>query len=360
LHERLPLQTTAVAGAFARWGVPRALEPAGALPQAAWRLDDDPEPGEWEIAIDVERLNVDSASFRQLREAAAGDAERVAAAIAAIVAERGKLHNPVTDSGGMLVGRVRAVGAALAASGEAPAPGLRIATLASLSLTPLRLDAVRRMDLEHGQVEVEASAILFASSPWAAMPDDIEEPIALAAFDVAGAPSRAGSLLRRGDTVLLVGGGGTAGLLTLHEARRRVGEEGAVVVSDASEAAIADVDATGLADAAVCADATRPLEHYDAVMAAMGGEADVAVNLVNVGGSELGTILLTRPDGTVLFFSTATSFNAAALGAEGAGRPATLIIGNGHMPDRGATALRALRESAELRAVFRRRYVGER
>jgi L-erythro-3,5-diaminohexanoate dehydrogenase len=358
LRDRLALSERSRADLVARLGVGRVLDPAGALPQAAWRLDDDPRPREHEIAIDVERLNVDSASFRQLREAHGGDGRGVGEAIRAIVEQRGKLHNPVTDSGGMLVGRVREVGAALAAEAGAPAPGLRIATLASLTLTPLRIARVHGVDLDHGQVDLEATAILFASSPYAPMPDDIEEPIALAAFDVAGAPSRTGAIVRRGDAVLLGGGGGTAGLLTLHEARRRAGEDGTIVVTDFSDAALADVEETGLADAAVRADATRPLDLYERVMERMGREADVAVSVVNVPGGELGTILLTRPRGTVLFFSTATSFTAAALGAEGAGRETTLLIGNGHMPDRGGIALAALRENETLRAIFRRRYLG--
>jgi L-erythro-3,5-diaminohexanoate dehydrogenase len=91
-------------------------------------------------------------------------------------------------------------------------------------------------------------------------------------------------------------------------------------------------------------------------MDAAGREADVAVNLVNVAGTELGTILLTRETGTILFFSMATSFTTAALGAEGLGRATTMLIGNGHMPDMGLTALNVLRESRAVRSVFERRY----
>jgi L-erythro-3,5-diaminohexanoate dehydrogenase len=80
------------------------------------------------------------------------------------------------------------------------------------------------------------------------------------------------------------------------------------------------------------------------------------VNLVNVPGSELGTILATRDTGTILFFSMATSFTRAALGAEGLGRATTMVIGNGHMPDTGLTALEVLRENEPIRRIFRRRY----
>src|SRR5437868_6075395 len=90
-------------------GLHRVLEPAGALPQAAWRLD--ASPGLWpdEVRVRVDRLNLDAASFRQLTGAtggktegqatSAGHAAAMRAAVLGIVAERGKMQNPVTGSG---------------------------------------------------------------------------------------------------------------------------------------------------------------------------------------------------------------------------------------------------------------------
>jgi L-erythro-3,5-diaminohexanoate dehydrogenase len=341
----------------ARYGLHRVVGQDGTFPQPAWKLDADPRISDAEILIDVERLNLDSASFRQLSEANGGDSERVAAAIAGIVAERGKLHNPVTGSGGMLIGTVREVGSYVRETRRLE-PGQRIATLVSLTLTPLRVERIGEVDMRHGQVEVLGTAVLFESSPFAVLPVDIPERIALAALDVAGAPSRTAALVAPGDTVLLVGAGGTSGLLCLHEARKHAGPAGTVVATDLAGEALDDVRSTGLADIAVAADATEPLAMYEAVMEAGALEADVAVNLVNVPGTELATILLTRETGTILFFSMATSFTTAALGAEGLGRATTMIIGNGHMPDMGLIALNALRESRSVRAIFERRYGG--
>ena len=341
----------------ARYGLHRVVGETGCFPQPAWRLDPDPRISDAEVLIDVERLNLDSASFRQIAEANEGDSERVAQAIQRIVEERGKLHNQVTGSGGMLIGRVREVGSYVRETRRLE-PGQRVATLVSLTLTPLRIERVGEVDMRHGQVEVLGTAVLFESSPYAVLPDDIPERIALAALDVAGAPSRTAALVSPGDTVLILGGGGTSGLLCLHEARKHAGPAGCVIVTDVSEEALEDVASTGLADHVVVADATNPLALYEAVMEAGGREADIALNLVNVGGTEMGTILLTKQTGTILFFSMATSFTTAALGAEGLGRATTMIIGNGHMPDTGLVALNVLRESPDIRAIFERRYGG--
>ena len=115
-------------------GLHRVIEPAGALPQAAWRLDPSPELWPDETRVRVDRLNLDAASFRQLTEAAGGDPDKLRAAVLGIVAERGKMQNPETGSGGMLTGVVDEAGPA------APlglAAGDRVATLVSLSLTPV-------------------------------------------------------------------------------------------------------------------------------------------------------------------------------------------------------------------------------
>src|SRR5512138_1913956 len=121
------------------YGLRRVVSPKGALPQRAEVLDPALPLGEDELAIAVDALNVDAASFRQLEAAAGGDPARLADAILSIVRARGKLHNPVTGSGGVLLGRVRAIGPRHPAAGDL-APGDRIVTLVSLTLTPLRID----------------------------------------------------------------------------------------------------------------------------------------------------------------------------------------------------------------------------
>ncbi|MFB6263344.1 MAG: L-erythro-3,5-diaminohexanoate dehydrogenase, partial [Bradymonadaceae bacterium] len=161
-----------------RYGVHRVLEPQGALPQGAERLDPSAPPYRNELVLDVEWLNVDSASFRQLFEAGGGTAEGVGEQIVEIVEPRGKLENPVTGSGGMLLGTVAAVGPAYDGPVDL-AVGDRVATLVSLTLTPLDLNRVLDVDLDSHQVEVDARAYLWPTSPVAVMPDDVGERTAL-------------------------------------------------------------------------------------------------------------------------------------------------------------------------------------
>jgi len=126
-------------------GVHRVLEPAGAMPQDAWKLDNTPAAGENEILCDVEVLNIDSASFAQIAQACGYDPGRIGDHVTANVRARGKQHNPVTGSGGMFVGCVLQIGEALRGTVDLR-PGDRIASLVSLTLTPLQIDAVTGVD----------------------------------------------------------------------------------------------------------------------------------------------------------------------------------------------------------------------
>jgi L-erythro-3,5-diaminohexanoate dehydrogenase len=337
-------------------GLHRVLEPAGVLPQAAWRLDADPELAPDEVRVRVERLNLDAASFRQLSEKHGGDGDAVRAEVLEIVRTRGKMHNPVTGSGGMLVGTVEEAGPA---SPLGLAPGDRIATLVSLTLTPLRIDdALAGWDGRSEQVPCDGHAILFGRSIAAHLPDDLPAGLALAVMDVCGAPALTTRVVARyvaqgrRPVVAVIGGAGKSGSLALAAARRAGAARtiGVVPVEREREG----LQAAGIADAVALADARDPVALAAAVQEA-GGPADVTVVCVDVPGCEHGAILATADLGTVVFFSMATSFAAAALGAEGLAADVTLMIGNGYAKGHADLALDVLRGSPGVRSLFEAR-----
>ncbi len=88
-----------------------------------------------------------------------------------------------------------------------------------------------------------------------------------------------------------------------------------------------------------------------------GGLCDLVVNCASVPQTEMASILSVKDGGTVILFSMATSFTAAALGAEGVGKDATMIIGNGYVPGHADLTLQLLRDEPKLRRLFEERYV---
>jgi L-erythro-3,5-diaminohexanoate dehydrogenase len=337
-------------------GMHRVLEPSGVLPQAAGRLDARPEIWPDEVRLRVERLNLDAASFRQLREEHQGPG-RLRAAVLEIIRARGKMQNPVTGSGGMLVGTVSEVGPA---SPLGLHVGDRVATLVSLSLTPLVVtDGLARWDGASEQVPADGHAILFSRSVAARIPDDLDPALALAVMDVCGAAALTARVVAqhvargRSPGVAVVGGAGKSGSLALAAARRAGASTSVGVVPHREEADL--LAGAGIADDVRVADARDPVALRDAVHEALPGGADVTIVCVDVPGCEGGAVLATRDGGTVVFFSMATSFSAAALGAEGLAADVTMLIGNGYVPGHADMALTLLREEPGVRALFERR-----
>src|SRR5215467_14101041 len=201
-------------------GLHRVIEPPGVLPQAALRLDNSAEIGADEVRIAVERLNLDAASFRQLATKHANQGEAVRAEVLEIIRTRGKMQNPVTGSGGMLIGTVDAVGP------DSPlglSTGDRVATLVSLTLTPLSIaDGLARWDGRSEQVPAAGHAILFARSIAAVLPGDMDPELALAVLDVCGAPALTARVVSGygQPSVAVIGGAGKSGSLSLAAARR--------------------------------------------------------------------------------------------------------------------------------------------
>ena len=288
------------------YGTHRVIEPKGVLPQPAFKIDNDMEIYDNEILIDVKTLNVDSASFTQIKEQAGGDLEEIKKIMAAIVAERGKHQNPVTGSGGMLIGVIEKIGPALEGKTDLKV-GDKIATLVSLSLTPLRIDEFLEIRKDIDQVDIKGKAILFESGIYAVLPEDMPENLALSVLDVAGAPAQTAKLVKPGDTVVVLGGTGKSGMLCLYEAKKRAGVTGKVICIGSREKTVERARAANLADEYIVADATNAIEVMEKVAAVTNGElADVVINTVNIPNTEMSSILMTKDNGIVYFFSMAT------------------------------------------------------
>jgi L-erythro-3,5-diaminohexanoate dehydrogenase len=338
------------------WGTHRSLDPKGSLPQPAARVDNDfSRLFEGEMLLAVETLNVDAASFVQMEQASGSD-QGVARLVEETVRARGKQHNPVTGSGGMLLGRVLRLAPGRPA-GETIAVGDRVATLVSLSLTPLRIDRVGDVRRASAQLDVVGEAVLFASGAYAKLPSDMPERLALAVLDVAGAAPQVARLVKPGATVVVLGAGGKSGILCVAEARRKGGKSARIVGVESFAAAADDLRALELCDAVVACDARDPVAARTAILEATGGlEADVTFSCVNVPDAEMAAILVTRDRGTVYYFAMSTSFTKAALGAEGVGKDVDLFVGNGYARGHAEHSLAMLREMPAIRALFEKRY----
>jgi L-erythro-3,5-diaminohexanoate dehydrogenase len=256
----------------------------------------------------------------------------------------------------MLVGTVEEVGEDSPLGLEV---GDRVTTLVSLTLTPLVIeDGLTRWDGHSEQVPADGYAILFGRSIAAKIPDDLPAELSLSVMDVCGAPALTGRVVEqyaaqdKAPTVVVIGAAGKSGSLSLAAAEQAGAGHTIGVVPNGQEADL--LESAGLADVVTIADARDPVALSQAVTEA-GGPADVTVVCVDVPGCEGGAILSTADRGTVVFFSMATSFSAAALGAEGLAADVTMLVGNGYVPGHAEYAMSLLRSNPGVRSLFERR-----
>ncbi len=340
-----------------KYGIHRVLEPLGVLPQPAVKVDNNmDEIYDNEILCDVITLNVDSASFTDIKARAEHKEERVAEIMTEIVSKYGKHKNPWTGSGGMFIGKVAKVGDALKDKIDLK-KGDKIASLVSLSLTPLTIDKIKKIHMNKDQVDIKGKAILFESAIWAKLPDDMPEPLALAVLDVAGAPPQVDRLVKEGDTVAIIGANGKSGLLSCYVAKKKVGPNGKVIGIVHSENRKEDIEKSGFVDEIVIGDASNAIDLLEKIEKVTDGAlCDVVINCVSREDCEMGSVMITKDLGKVYFFSMATSFTKAALGAEGIGKDVEMIIGNGYCRDHADYTLNVVRDSEYIRNLYTKRY----
>ncbi len=336
-----------------QFGSHRVISPKAALPQPAEKLNNDVTTlWDNEILVDVETLNIDSASFTQIKEEAEGDERKIKEIILNITNQYGKLQNPITGSGGILTGSINYVGEKLSKKCDLK-KGDRIVSLVSLSLTPLKIFNINEVKCDTAQVGVDGKAILFESSIYTRIPDDIPLPLALAVLDICGAPAQTSRLISPGNIVVIIGAGGKSGILCAYAAREKLGTNGKVIGIGHSDKSIKNLDAVDLCDSILKLDAQDALSCFKEISEVTNGRlADLVINCVNVPDTELASILMCRNRGKIYFFSMATSFTKAALGAEGVGKDIDMVIGNGYTKGHAETALNILRRSEKIRKLY--------
>ena len=329
------------------YGFHRVIQPSGVIPQAALRVDNTPmilHPSE--ILIRVSLLNLDSTGMSQLKSRDIDLAQQ----ITDIVSQRGKMHNPVTNSGGVLVGEIEEFGEGIDPNFELTT-GDTIIPVVSTSTLPLYLHDVGQN--KGDQVEVDGQAILFDGMGYSPLPADFNLPVALSAIDISSIVPQVYRTVSADQTILVIGAGKSG--VTAMAAARRAAPGAYIIALDPSANRLAEARDLGHVNKIIKADARLPEHVLSEVEKATDGKGcDVVLNCVNVADTEAATILSARQAGTVFFYSMATRFDKAALGTDATNNDVRIIVGNGVASGQARMVFDLLREEPGLRDYFER------
>ncbi len=312
------------------YGLYRSIEPLNSLPQPAWKIDNDMAIRNHEILVSVDIININSVSFTQIVESEGGDKKKISERIIGIIEERGKLHNPVTGTGGMFYGEVKKIGDAYPNHHDIKV-GDKIISLASLTLTPIRIKKILDIDMNFAQLKVEGEAIMFGNAPLIKPPEGLPLKLLIATLDEAGAPTQTYNIIKKNDNVLIMGAGEKAGLLCAFAARKKIGRSGGLfgtVNSIESKNLLDKYDI--FTDLIVC-DASDLNKVLSETKKRDWVQFDTVINCINLTGSETTSLILTKNHGRIFFPGLDSNYKMTALMAEGVSKDIEIIPYKGYI-----------------------------
>lgn len=316
------------------YGTSRVIEPQHVLPTSAWRLDNGRKINSDEMRIDMKTIHIEGTSFKQICLESNNNEEKIKQRIIDIVIRRGKLHNPVTDTGGLFDGRISEIGDEFENS-RGFKVGDQVVCNASLTSIPIYIDKIISIDRAFGQIEVDGYAIITADFPIISKPEDVPTNLLLFTFNESGTLYRISNTAVGKRKILIVGNNLLSNLI-FGFAVRKVARPDAEIVCllDKKTDMVLQGESVNRLIKEVFThvhyvDILKPLECLEGLEA--DGLFDVSVNCANIPGAETINILATKSGGTVVFANLINNYNIALYITEAISRHLDIRCADGYL-----------------------------
>ena len=331
-----------------KYGIKRVVEPKHVLPTSAWRVDNTREIYPNEMRISVHKIHIESTSFRQICVETNNNAEKIKDRIMDITLKRGKLHNPVTDTGGVVYGTVEEIGPEYR-NEKGLAVGDQVICNASLAAIPLYISRITSVNMNFTQVDAEGYAILFDEFPVVKKPEDLPVNLMLYTFDESGTLYSAYKSAAEKQRCLVVGNSLLTNLLFGYAIRKSAGPEAEIVCLFDNNT---DIGIRGRAlsdlleetfDAIHYVNILKPVECLDKLDV---GLFDMSVNCADLPGAETINILSTKAGGVVYFANLINNYNIALYITEAISREIQIKCADGYEEEYAEFDIEILRDIA--------------
>lgn len=317
-----------------RYGMNRVLEPQYVLPTSAWRLDNRRDITNDEMRVDIKRIHIEGTSFKQICMESNDNDQRIKQKILDIVMRRGKLHNPVTDTGGLFYGQISEIGQDFDNVKEFVS-GEEVVCNASLASVPIYIEKILSIDRAFGQIEVEGYAILYNGVPVIRRPNGIPINLLLFAFNESGTIYRITNTAVGKKKFLVVGNNLLSNLLFGYAIRKVASEDAEVVclLDRRTDIVLRGKSINELISKVFTevryVDILKPIECLGQLN--MATPFDLSVNCADIPGAETINILATKSGGTVVFANLINNYNIALYITESISKQLDIRCADGYL-----------------------------
>ena len=316
------------------YGLERSLTPRWTLTPSAWELDNSRELKAGEIRIALERVHVEGTSFRQICQEAGNDEERIKEKINDIVIRRGKLHNPITDTGGLLCGVIEEIDRSYENT-RGFKLGDKVICNASLAGLPMYIDRITNIDKVYSQFDAEGYAICLPGMPVNKRPDDIPVDLLLFAFNESGTIYTVSNDARDKKRIAVLANNNLMAMVYGYTIRKAAGP-------DAEVYCILDRNTPVTAEGPKIEEFKKKVftdVHYVNVMRpveclkqfADKPSVDMMVNCADIPGAETISVMATRSGGTVIFANFISNYNIALYVTEATSKDLNIKCADGYL-----------------------------
>lgn len=330
-----------------QYGSHRCVEPENSFPNLAWKLNNSTKIFDSEILVEVSLLNIDSNSFKQIYVECQGNIDAIKKKIFEIVTTRGKMHNPITGTGGILYGEVIEIGSCYFNEYNLSI-GDKIISLSSLTLNPLYIDEIINIDIHTGQVDIKGKAILFSHSPLIKAPMELPIKLLLAVLDEAGAAIQSYNLTSQYNNILIIGASGKIGLMCAYAIRKKISRNGRLIgIRSSNGDKKFKEDLKNIFDNVYYLDVLKPIEALNTINE-YEKDFDLVINCMNIVGTEMFSILSTKETGNLYLANLGNNYKSICSSAEGLARDINIIAYKGFSKGHADFTIGLLRENPEL------------
>jgi Transcriptional regulator containing PAS, AAA-type ATPase, and DNA-binding domains len=334
---------------YNRYGAKRVIEPQHVLSTSAWKVDNNREIYPNEIRVSIKKLQLEGTSFKQICIESNNIIEKIKDRIIDIIIKRGKLHNPVTDTGGLLYGTVEKIGDEYN-NKKGLKVGDEIICNASLAAIPLYISRITKIDMAYNQIDAEGYAILFDEFPIVRMPEGVPINLLLFAFDESGTMFTVSSCAKGKSNFLVVGSNRITNMLFGYAIRKVTGPSARIVClfDNKSEIMVKgksiDLLLGEIFTEIYYVNILKPLECLERLNA--DALFDLSVNCADIPGAETINILATKSGGTVCFANLINNYNIALYLTEAISRQLDIRCADGYLEAYDEFDIRMVKELA--------------